>query len=211
MKFERGFFAPLIALVVMAAVGGALYYYSEKTATTTVTTTTTSTPYTYIVATSSTTTLTTVTTAKPKPVYIPVSSQPTYSAGGVSLAQVSSSGVLGERLGWRTYTNREWSYALSYPPSWSFSGGSSSVSLNGGTSGIDIQAYGSDSLPGTFITSGSNTTLANVNGYSALQTFEGGRTVYYIVHEDTAYRISVFGDPQLIETVLLTFTKLARN
>jgi len=137
---------------------------------------------------------------------------PTYNA---SVSPVPT-GVMPQRLGWQTYTNREWSYALSYPMGWQVLGGGQIALITDGRAAVSVQAVPVSA--GTTATQFANMygiysgfVTTKVNAYTALQTTEGANTAYYITNGAVAYKILVTNnitaaEAGVIRNMLIEFT-----
>lgn len=217
MKSQKGFIVPLLALGLLLASGGALYYYSKDHQATS--TTPASTAYTTDAASYASTNQiagSPIAMVSPSPsAKTPLPSR-TALASGVAFAEVSNKGVMPQRLAWQTYTNVDYSYAFSYPAGWQVSGAGGAVNVSDGRANVSFLstnlALGTDATTfanqsgslGGFITT-------KVNAYNALQTTEGGNTVYYIVNGAVGYKISVSNNLTALEAavvrdILIEFT-----
>lgn len=209
---QAGFILPLLALGLLVVLGGVLYFYTKHENTTSAVTTTTT------VYTGTSANTGSYTAPSPVPVKTTVYTSGTVAgnAGNPSLVQTSSQGVLPQRLGWQTYTNIDYSYAISRPYNWLVSGASSFVSLSDGRAMVSIQSYNilSGTNPVTFATQNGATggfVTTKINAYTALQDTEGGNTVYYIVNGAVGYKISVTNnltadEAAVVRAMLIEFT-----
>jgi hypothetical protein len=230
-KMQKGIVIPLLALGVMLVLGGVLYYYSHKdkvklalnenTAAVGQATSSLDVPVVGIYTPGESDTVssrpTTVPSPKPaksKPVHI---SRPSYTASAVSSVyrEVSGEGVLAERLGWNTYTNRDWSYAVSFPQGWGVSGGGAVILASGPGTQVSVSSVslGGEDLATFAVQSGATGASATtVNGYPAVRSYEGGQTVYYIENGAVGYRIAISGgQADVVRAILLTFTFVAQR
>ncbi|MBX4200107.1 hypothetical protein KW790_01435 [Candidatus Parcubacteria bacterium] len=223
---QRGLIIPLIALGVMLVLGGVLYYYSHRENGQIAQN---GNPAAIGVVTSTPVVLGTLTpgpvfgevtpsrpiTSSPKPikpkVTRPIATSYRYTGSAIEgLAEVSSRGVLAERLGWNTFTNRDYSYALSFPREWSQVGGGNLVLAGAGGAQVSVSAgsvAGQDLATFAVQSGATSATATTVNGYQAVKSYEGASTVYYIVNGDMGYRIALSGvSESLSRAILLTFT-----
>lgn len=200
MKTERQILVtPIIVLIILIALLGALYYYAGKG----------------LSASDSATTTTDTSEAIPGETNQTATAYPLVSPATGNTVQVSNQGVLAQRLGWKTFTNTAYSYALSYPPIWQLLSGSTLASMTDGTASVSVQSF--NLTPNTTASmlaseSGvSNGFETTVNAYDATEAFQGSNTVYFIVNGSVGYEITVptspnENDANVIRAMLLTFT-----
>jgi|GEM_PF-5198812 len=200
---QQIFLIPVIILIILLAALGSLYYYASG-----------STPASNQSAATTTTSMSTGTGAN---VYqtSPVSNQT------ANTVPISNQGVLAERLGWKTFTDTAYSYALSYPPEWQLLGGSTLASISDASASVSIQSFPltPNTTPSLFaaengVTSGSESTA--VNAYDSFESIQGANTVYFIVNGAVGYEITIpnnttAADAAVIRAMLLTFTTTAQR
>lgn len=217
MNYQKGIILPILALIALVAIGSGLYYFKDKT-----------------IQTSSTSSISTTNLAgvanslddsdqtenEAASVSFSSNIEPVaVNAEGSVLVEGGSQGVLAQRLGWNTFTNRDFSYAISFPQGWSQSGDSANAFINGGSVQTTVS---SQVLPGTSLADfaatggGIGAEAANVNGYIALRLQEGDRTAYYIKNGSVGYKISTnsnlsSADAERVRAMLLTFTFIAKR
>lgn len=205
MKTDRIYILPIIILAILLIGLVGLYYYAAGN----------------VSASSYGQETATTTTA----VYndSPTSNQATYTSGsflsgdsrGTNMAEISNQGVLPERLGWQTFTNIDYSYALSYPPGWQLLRGSSFASVTDGSASVSVQAFNltPNTSPSLFAAENGAYGLVStsVNAYNAIEAFQGSNTLYFIVNGSVGYKITVSSstnenDAAVIRSMILAFT-----
>ena len=204
MKTDRVYLIPIVILAILLVALSGLYYYAvrnvpladeEGSATTTA------------VVFQNTPVLN-------QPTHVYPASLPT-NAPLSNVTPISNQGVLPERLGWQTFTNIDYSYALSYPPEWQLLRGSSFASVTDGSASVSVQAFNltPNTNPSLFAAengvSGSVSTA--VNAYNAIEAFQGSNTLYFIVNGSIGYKITVSNstnenDAAVIRSMILAFT-----
>jgi len=206
MKTDRQIFVlPLILLAILLLVLGGLYYYASGN---------TAYPEGDDTATTTTTSYQTTSTVNSQNSYLTDNAQ-VGNSGSQDVAQVSNQGVLPERLGWQTFTDADYSYALSYPQDWHLVGGSALASMTDGSASVSVQSFNiaPNTTPSLFASENGASGFESiaVNAYDAVEAFQGSNTVYFIVNGSVGYKITVpnnanENDANVVRAMLLTFT-----
>ncbi len=209
MKVQKGFITPTVVILAVVLIGAALYYSAKRPALVALTPT----------GSVSTSTAGQISTEGSETVLsAPLSATLTANSQSktnfdTQLAQVADVGTAAQRFNLETFTNTDYSYAVSFPREWAASGGVGAYYITNGRSAISIASSNmvSGLTPAQFAAQdGAMNTFSTtaVNAYNAAGVISGNQSTYYIVNGSVGYKIGVtdLGDTDILRLILMTFT-----